>query len=76
MLLVKVFSVLEQESVINVASTSSTLSINAYIQITASIVVVIFLEMETYSCNNVLAKHRGEVGASFCLQTKPLLSAI
>ena len=50
MLLVKVFSVLEQESVINVASTSSTLSINAYIQITASIVVVIFLEMETYPC--------------------------
>ena len=58
MLLVKVFSVLEQESVINVASTSSTLSINAYIQITASIVVVIFLEMETYPCNNVQAKHR------------------
>ena len=58
MLLVKVFSVLEQESVINVASTSSTLSINAYIQITASIVEVIFLEMETYPCNNVLAKHR------------------
>ena len=49
MLLVKVFSVLEQESVINVASTS-TLSINAYIQITTSIVVVIFLEMETYPC--------------------------